>query len=545
MSFGGPVNNLASLASSTGYGLGSKFNSQTCFPTFKVKFRAALSIHKAGLDKVIDYEESSPNEADDKKAYNILVSCVDDLTLPIIIPDSPSCRAAFKTLQKTCVGNAEEIAGKSLITLCDVKRNEDETPAHYCARIRTLWCNSKAHNLKDAFVVNRAINGLADELRTQLRVLDTPATRPSFEDFECILRTKEEQLKSGSIVHINSHRSQKHPGKTCTNCKKFGHHASQCRRKCTSCGSKGHWTVQCQSRSHSGNGDVVAAVNSIRNPTPTQGDAVREDFAFIMQSGRECAREEEQSQGQIYDEDLHTQNHPVVHYHRSSTNEATFSSSSINLQQQEFSRGYQRWSANASMTAAPLPKGAANASPRQVPRYQEQQQHHAAQAFWLPQQQAGAAIASSHPPRQQQSTPHSRPATAPEFVVDSGCSSHVVTDYHLMKNISVEPGDEHHVLTMADGTQSRGVVRGKGEAQFLCRDSKDQITSIVLKNVLYIPSFKRNLISVQQGIEHEMTFNFSRRGSQIVSKSGASLNMVNDGGLFKLKVWRNGEDLLM
>ena len=81
------------------------------------------------------------------------------------------------------------------------------------------------------------------------------------------------------------------------------------------------------------------------------------------------------------------------------------------------------------------------------------------------------------------------------------------------------------VLDMADESQAQGIVRGRGSAKFLCRDTDEKLTDIVLRNVLYKPSFPHNIISVRKGNQHGMTFTFAPNGAQIVVQTGASLNL--------------------
>ena len=143
----GLVNGLANMAVSTGYGPQFlRFNGQACFKTFSIRFKAHLNTVKQGLGKVIDDTAAAPSAEDDSMAYDLLVNALDDQTITIIVAHAPSCRAAWKTLQESCIGSKLDVQRKCLLDLCDLKMHREETPALYCARIRTLWSAVKEDN---------------------------------------------------------------------------------------------------------------------------------------------------------------------------------------------------------------------------------------------------------------------------------------------------------------------------------------------------------------------------------------------------------------
>ena len=106
----GLVNGLSNMSISTGYGSAQalqflRFNGKTSFTTFSIRFKALFNTVQQGLGKVIDDTEEAPSAGDDSKAYDILVNALDDQMITTIVADSPSCRAAWKTLQESIIGN--------------------------------------------------------------------------------------------------------------------------------------------------------------------------------------------------------------------------------------------------------------------------------------------------------------------------------------------------------------------------------------------------------------------------------------------------------
>ena len=122
-----------------------------------------------------------------------------------------------------------------------------------------------------------------------------------------------------------------------------------------------------------------------------------------------------------------------------------------------------------------------------------------------------------------------------DFVVDSGCSSHIVTDLSLMKSLDLEAANEEYVLHLADGSMARGEVKGRGRAMFRCTDSDGRPRDVTLNDVLFIPTFPRNILSIPSAIKEGMSFQFSKANCRIVGMSGGSLVMDSNDKLFTLK----------
>ena len=54
-----------------------------------------------------------------------------------------------------------------------------------------------------------------------------------------------------------------------------------------------------------------------------------------------------------------------------------------------------------------------------------------------------------------------------------------------------------HYVELADGSRSNNIVQKKGDVEIYLKDSCGDIHKVLLKNVLYIPSFSKNIFSVQ------------------------------------------------
>ena len=94
------------------------------------------------------------------------------------------------------------------------------------------------------------------------------------------------------------------------------------------------------------------------------------------------------------------------------------------------------------------------------------------------------------------------------FLVDSGATAHIMTSKNNFVHLDENFRPENHVLELANGDQTQGIVQGKGEAIINVKDAVGKSHNIVLKDTLFIPSFKQNIISVTAATSDGATFNF-------------------------------------
>ena len=83
------------------------------------------------------------------------------------------------------------------------------------------------------------------------------------------------------------------------------------------------------------------------------------------------------------------------------------------------------------------------------------------------------------------------------LLVDCKATNHVITDkskfIHFDQNFVLG----RHFVKLADGSRSNNIVLKRGDACIYLHNSKGHMCRCILKNALYIPTFKQNIFSVQ------------------------------------------------
>ncbi|XP_033122962.1 uncharacterized protein LOC117121761 [Anneissia japonica] len=81
------------------------------------------------------------------------------------------------------------------------------------------------------------------------------------------------------------------------------------------------------------------------------------------------------------------------------------------------------------------------------------------------------------------------------LLVDTGATSHIFKDKSKFIDLDESVKPENHLIELADGSRTSGIVRGKGVASTTIHDSDGKSHDIILENVLYIPSYNRTYFS--------------------------------------------------
>ena len=82
------------------------------------------------------------------------------------------------------------------------------------------------------------------------------------------------------------------------------------------------------------------------------------------------------------------------------------------------------------------------------------------------------------------------------LLVDCGATVHILNDESKFLNFEENFDSNNHVIELADGTRSSGIVKGRGTAQVNICDATGNMRTISLKKALCIPSYKQNIFSV-------------------------------------------------
>lgn len=119
------------------------------------------------------------------------------------------------------------------------------------------------------------------------------------------------------------------------------------------------------------------------------------------------------------------------------------------------------------------------------------------------------------------------------MLVDCGATTHIVTDKSkfVCFDQSFSPSD--HFIELADGSRKNNLALGKGTAVVKLLDTNDVYHDCVLNNVLYVPSFKTDIFSVQSATSHGSCVTFDQDNA-VLSCNGTEFNIVRQGRLYYL-----------
>ena len=95
------------------------------------------------------------------------------------------------------------------------------------------------------------------------------------------------------------------------------------------------------------------------------------------------------------------------------------------------------------------------------------------------------------------------------LLIDSGATVHIINDKDRFVNLNKDFRAENHIIELADGTRAEGLAKGQGNAIITLRDTLGNTRDVELKNVLYIPTFSQNILSVPAATRDGATVSFS------------------------------------
>ena len=119
------------------------------------------------------------------------------------------------------------------------------------------------------------------------------------------------------------------------------------------------------------------------------------------------------------------------------------------------------------------------------------------------------------------------------LLVDCGATTHIVNDRAKFVEFDESFEPAKHYIELADGSQLNNLAQGKGTACVQLCDSNGELHDCMLKNALYVPSFKKNIFSVQSATDLGSCVKFSY-GSGELTSNGTKFNIVKQGRLYYL-----------
>ncbi len=117
------------------------------------------------------------------------------------------------------------------------------------------------------------------------------------------------------------------------------------------------------------------------------------------------------------------------------------------------------------------------------------------------------------------------------LIVDTGCTDHIVNQKNVFENL--RPCNEKSVT---DPKGNLTAVEGIGDVPITVQLKDRKMAEMVLRNVLYVPSYKVNLLSVDTAVSFGHRFIFHDSQARMVLNDAREINLKKDTGLFFLKV---------
>ena len=120
------------------------------------------------------------------------------------------------------------------------------------------------------------------------------------------------------------------------------------------------------------------------------------------------------------------------------------------------------------------------------------------------------------------------------LLVDCGATTHIVCDKSKFVRFDENFDSSKHIIELADGSRTNGIVSGRGDANFEISDSNGKKCNITLSNALYIPSYTQHIFSVQAAADNGTIVNFSKNHSYLKARDGTKFNINKSGKLYYL-----------
>ena len=116
-------------------------------------------------------------------------------------------------------------------------------------------------------------------------------------------------------------------------------------------------------------------------------------------------------------------------------------------------------------------------------------------------------------------------------LIDSGCTSHIETQEKNLNLKSTSPNK--HSIELANGERLQ-IVQGIGDVKMSIQDENGNAHNVTLRDSLYIPSFKKDIMSVSKLVKSGHSVHFTPEGSNITTNDGAVFHLIPKNNLYYL-----------
>ena len=119
------------------------------------------------------------------------------------------------------------------------------------------------------------------------------------------------------------------------------------------------------------------------------------------------------------------------------------------------------------------------------------------------------------------------------ILIDTGASCHIICNKGYFQAFDEDFVPSKNYLEMADGSRRNDLILGKGNATIPLYDESGISRNLVLKNALYVPSFKKNIMSLHNAVQDGVKFNFNSPGKEhMTTKNGVTFKIHTSGHLY-------------
>ncbi|KAK6311199.1 hypothetical protein J4Q44_G00192540 [Coregonus suidteri] len=113
-------------------------------------------------------------------------------------------------------------------------------------------------------------------------------------------------------------------------------------------------------------------------------------------------------------------------------------------------------------------------------------------------------------------------------MVDTGATSHIVTDIGKFKEFDETFKPEKHSVELADGTRTNGVAERRGAAEVYLRDNTGRRVKTTLTKALYVPSFPQDIFSVKAATANGASVNFRQGCNKLITQNGTTFDIEEE-----------------
>jgi hypothetical protein len=129
-------------------------------------------------------------------------------------------------------------------------------------------------------------------------------------------------------------------------------------------------------------------------------------------------------------------------------------------------------------------------------------------------------------------------SSSTSVMVDTRASSHIICDSSfILKDYGAV--DQSHTIELANGKRLSGIVKSRVDATFPVVDSTGKKSIIGLRDALYIPDFKMNILSVTKLVHRGGCAAFAQDDCYLKMKNGNKFPLSRFGNLFYLKTHKD------